>query len=277
VLKFFRLLFKNPWLRKRYYYFYIYLFKPLNLFRNKTTIATYDSGLKIKLELDEWIQQQIYLFGHFDEKGINFMKKNLKQGDVFFDIGANIGCYTLIASKITGTSGQVFAFEAIREVYEKLMFNIRLNQMTEIKAENVAIFEKEELLNFYVSSRENIGMSSIFHHDTERGDTVQVQAISVDEYVKQNHINRIDFIKLDIEGAELHALNGMRETLKRFRPILLMELSTEVLPNTPLTPDEITQLLRELNYRQMAITQSGDPVPMDQNPDAFYHNYAFVP
>jgi len=277
LLRFFRLLFKIPWFRKRYYYFYIYLFKPLNLFRNKTTISSYDSGLKIRLDLDEWIQQQIYLFGLFDGKGIRFMKKNLKNGDVFFDIGANIGCYTLIASKITGSSGHVFAFEAIREVYEKLTFNIQLNNLSGITAENLAIFDQKDLLEFYVSSGENIGMSSIFHHDNERGDTVQVQAISVDEYVEENQISRVDFIKLDIEGAELHALNGMRKTLRRFRPILLMELSTEVLPNTSLTPDEITQLLRDLNYTQMALTKSGDPIPLDQNPDAFYHNYAFLP
>jgi hypothetical protein len=75
---FFSWLFGFSFFRKRYYGIYKRVFLPLGLFKGQSTIASYDQTLKLRLDLDEWIQQHIYFLGIYDEKGINFLKKTLK-------------------------------------------------------------------------------------------------------------------------------------------------------------------------------------------------------
>lgn len=277
LAKLFRNLFKIAFFRKKYYGFYIKIFRPLGLFRNQVAIRPYGAGLKIKLHLDEWIQQQIYFMGAFDQKGINFLKHHLKPGDVFIDIGANIGCYTLVASQLTTPTGKVIAFEAIRHVYEQLQHNINLNHLSNVTAEHQAVYEKADELKFFVSSRENMGMSSIFRHDTESGETEITKAVALDDYISNRGIKRIDLIKIDIEGAELFALRGMRKTLSTMRPVLMMELSDDVLPGTPVSKEEILGMLSEHGYYPMALNEDGIPVPTPTDPKTKYHNFVFFP
>jgi len=270
----FKLLFKIPFFRKRYFGFYKKIFKPYRLFKGKSNICSFDENLKIKADLEEWIQQQIYFFGIWDEQGVKFLKNHLKDGDVFFDIGANIGCYSLIAAKQTGSKGEVHSFEPVTKVFEKLQSNVLLNGFRNIKLNQNAVFEKSGVLELFVSSNENAGMSSMFHHDTESGQTEKAIAITIDEYVERMKITKIDFIKIDIEGAELFALKGMRNTLRRFSPIILMELSDDILNSTFIKEHEILNLLMELNYEKWGIDENGN-LFLDTERLQNYSNYAF--
>ncbi len=249
----------------------------MHLFQNQKAIRPYQQNLKIKLHIDEWIQQQIYFLDAFDERGIRFLKNHLKPGDVFLDIGANIGCYTLAASQIVTQTGKVYAFEAISGVFEKLTFNANINKLQNVVLENKAIYSKEDTLTFYVSARENMGMSSIFRHDTESGQTEMVKAISIDQYVREKNIEKIDIIKIDIEGAEMYALQGMTETLQNMKPLVMMELSDDVLPNTEFSKHDVISFMANMGYEPRAINTIGIPVNSADYSDANYHNYIFLP
>ncbi len=273
---FFKFLFRIPFFRKRYFGFYKKIFKPYKLFKGQSVNCRYDKDLVIKADLDEWIQQQVYFFGSWDEPGTKFLKNNLGNGDVFLDIGANVGCYSLIASKIVGPEGQVHSFEPVLNVFERLQLNIQLNQLKNIIANRVAVFEKPGTLELFVSAKENAGMSSIFHHDTESGNIEQVESITIDGYVEKMNIEKIDMIKIDIEGAELFALKGMRKTLLRFHPVIIMELSEEIIQSNLAGKDEVVELLLSLNYTKNRIDSNGN-VSEFMSMGSEYSNFAFFP
>ncbi len=274
--KFFKILFIFPFFRKRYFGFYKKLFKPRKLFQGQSTVCRFDSSLKINVDMDEWIQQHIYFFGSWDERGTNFLKLNLNPGDVFFDVGANIGCFSLIASKIVGTEGKVHSFEPVTRVYEKLLANIQLNGLKNITAKRKAVFESSGTLELFVSSNENVGMSSIFHHDTESGQVEIAESISLDEYVQKEGITEIKMIKIDIEGAEIFALRGMKQILKELKPVLIIEISKDVFQNTKMEGNEVLEFMQSMRYEIRKIYKCGHTGPVSETKSE-YTNYAFFP
>jgi FkbM family methyltransferase len=274
--KLFKILFIIPFFRKRYFGFYKRIFKPYRLFDGQTILCRYDKSLRIKADLDEWIQQHIYFLGTWDGRGIRFLKKNLEENNVFFDIGANIGAYSLVAARIVGPGGQIHSFEPVSKVYDRFEENIKLNHLSNIFANQNAVYQTSEVLELFVSAKENAGMSSIFHHDTESGKIEKVQAITIDDYVEKNKIQRIDMVKIDIEGAEIFALNGMRNSISRFRPVILVELNEGVFLNNTDKEQEVILFMKSLNYEIKRIYNCGNTGDIEGSKSA-YTNFAFFP
>lgn len=170
-------------------------------------------GFKMLLDpSDEMISAKIREYGYYDKVGSGILKEKLKNEDIFVDIGAHIGWFTLLASKYVGDNGHVYAFEPEPNNFELLNNNVELNGFKNITAIQKAIIDKSETLNFYLS-KHNTGNHRIY--DINNGRTfIKVQSTSLDEYFKANN-NKIDFIKIDIQGAEIRALRGMSEILKK--------------------------------------------------------------
>ena len=264
-------------MRRHYFGIYKKLLKPLGLFRNTSLVHPYDEGLKIRLDIGDWLQQQIYLFDAFDERGLLFLKKNLKEGDVFVDVGANIGCYTLVAARLVGDAGKVIAFEPVKDIYDRLCFNIQLNKLGNVSAKKLAVYKESGTLTMHVSDRENMGMSSIFHHDTESGQTERVEAIAMDDYMENAGIKKIKLIKIDIEGAELEALQGMQRILRDLRPIIIAEISDEVLSHDPTRKQETFDWLKGNGYDRKWLGIKGQPMTEPDQHAKQYFNFVFFP
>ena len=241
-------------------------------------VARYDKHFRIEINVDDWIQQQIFFFGIYDAPGINFIKKTLKPDDVFIDIGANIGIYSLSASGILQKErgGMVVAFEPVTPVFERLTENIKMNQADNIVPYRMAIFEKNTTLELFVSNRENLGMSSMFHHDMESGVTEKVKAVRLDDFMEQNRVQKVSLIKIDIEGAELHALRGMTKTIQQFRPVLMIEISENVLEGKDSSGREIAGFMNKLGYAPYTIGPSGDILPCRELTGRRETNYVFI-
>ncbi len=279
VAHFFRILFKIKAIGRYHFAFYKKLFKPYHLFRGIKAKAVYDGSFKMKVELDEWIQQHIFFFGVYDESGISFIKKQLKPDHIFLDVGANIGTYSLSASACLQKSegGMVYSFEPVRHIFGIFKNNIELNNIENIVPSRLAVFEENTTLELYVSSLENLGMSSMFHHDTESGEVERVEAIKMDDFLSKNQIGRVDLVKIDIEGAELFALRGMQATLQKFRPTLLMEISESVLGENSASSTEIFNMMDEYGYSAHTIDPAGDLLPFVPGSDTQATNFVFVP
>jgi FkbM family methyltransferase len=245
------------------------------LFRGQTAICRYDNDLKIKLDLDEWIQQHVYFLGTWDEPASNFLRKHLKEGDFFFDIGANIGCFTLLASKLVGEKGRVVAFEPVQEIFERLRNNVEMNKLSNVILNAKAVYESNASLELILSDRSNLGMSSIFHHDTEDGRVERVEAVSLDSYVSISGLKRVDMIKIDVEGAELFVLRGMKEVLRNYRPVVIMEISDEVIKSSQIGAEELIDIMRNVGYEVKGIDRKGNVV--DSGPEPGYTNSVFFP
>lgn len=277
LAKIFRFLFTFRFFRKRYHGIVFRIFQPFNMFKSVTVVSNYDKNLKMKLDLDEWIQQHIYFLGYFDPRGIRYIKNQLYEGEVFVDIGANVGAYSLIASRLVGKSGKVLAFEPASKCFLRLSKNISMNGLTNIIAERKAVLEKNTQIDLHIASIHNLGMSSIFHHTSESGVTEKVEAVSLDDYAEKKSIQHISLIKIDIEGAELLALRGMKRIIEKFRPRILIELKEETLAKSEFQVNDINEFLMNAGYQRFIIDDQGNiSNDLKHQPDDYY-NFLFLP
>ena len=153
-----------------------------------------------------------------------------KQGDIVVDIGAHIGLYTIISSKRVGTNGKVVAIEADPGNFEMLNRNIKLNQLTNVIPLNYAVYSKETKIKLYLPS----GESGFTKYNTIVSDWannedkfVEVNANTLDYLLQLNQIREeeVNWIKIDVEGAEFEVLKGATNVLSKSKDIaLLMEL-----------------------------------------------------
>ena len=137
-------------------------------------------------------------------------------GDVVLDCGAYTGNTALYFSRKVGAEGKVYAFEAMPQTCEKLKENISLYAMQNVVPVNRALAEKKRELTFTSAA----GPASCIIRAGREEKGLTIQATSIDDFVRENRIGRIDFIKMDIEGSELEALAGAAETIARFKPKL---------------------------------------------------------
>jgi FkbM family methyltransferase len=133
-----------------------------------------------------------------------FFRDYLKEGDIVYDVGANIGYFSLEFARLIGTTGKVLCFEPHPEIFEVLTNNVRRNGYKNIRLHNVACSESNSKQRLYFSS-ENEGNHKIIENE-KSSQSVDIQAVRLDSIIT---LNPPSLIKMDIEGAELLALKGI--------------------------------------------------------------------
>ena len=166
--------------------------------------------------------------------------REIKQGDTVFDLGANIGYYTCLFSKLAGSRGEVNAFEPVPITFEKLCENTKDCKNT--KLNNFAVGKKKQDAKIFYDPKD-LGKSSIMPEALVSKNTEKTKVVPLDDYCHANKVRRLDFVKCDIEGYELHAVQGMLQTLRKFLPQLSIEVT---LPSTERL--ELFELLKEIGY-----------------------------
>ncbi|MDR0370778.1 MAG: FkbM family methyltransferase, partial [Prevotellaceae bacterium] len=167
--------------------------KILKGLREQTTLK---GGIRFQLDIEDWIPSCLYFSGEYEAGEIDFMQNSLSEGDVLIDIGANIGLYTLYGAKAVGKSGSVFAFEPFSLNYDNLIKNISINHFSNIIVEKKAVSDNSTPINIYYDKNEkNSGMASSYL--TEYSHEEQVESITLDQYLEDKSLNKINFIKID--------------------------------------------------------------------------------
>jgi FkbM family methyltransferase len=159
--------------------------------------------------------------GIFEESETKLVKRVIKKGDTVLDIGANIGYYTLIFANLVGNEGKVFAFEPDPMNFSLLKKNIKINRYKNVILENKAVSNKTGKIKLYLGDS-NRAINRIY--DAKIGDatkSIEIDAVKLDEYFK-NYDKKIDFIKIDVEGSESSAFEGMSSILKKTRNLKMM-------------------------------------------------------
>ncbi len=232
---------------KRGYSFIVWIKNKFPLFEQEERIVNFKNRFFLNLNLNDWIQNQIFFLDSYEDFELNVLEFFLKPGDNFIDIGSNFGLYSLWSSAIIGNEGKIFSFEPFYENYLALEKNINLNHFNNIIVEKIAITDYEgELCLSYNNKENNLGMVSFY--ETNREIQERVICNSLDNYLVKNPINSIKYIKIDIEGGEYLALLGMKETLKKFKPIVQLEIDYEILLKTPYNRENIFDFMTEINY-----------------------------
>jgi FkbM family methyltransferase len=164
-----------------------------------STDATTVFGARFKCVRTDYIQRRIAFFGLFEPNLTYFISSVLKPGDVFIDVGANIGYFTMLAAKCVGASGKVYAIEASPSTYDLLIANLRLNEVKNVEAINMAVTDKECHVRIQSNDTRNIGANSVHIVASAAADSVVGRPLQ--EIVAPN-LGRARFIKIDVEGAE---------------------------------------------------------------------------
>jgi len=264
----FKLLFKIPFFKKRYFGIYTRIIKPLNLFKGVSKKIMFKPEIWIELEIEDWIAQNIYLLGNYEKEELMFLEHHLKPDDTFIDIGANIGIYTLLAAKLVEANGTVISFEPFEKNHAQLLKNIALNGFKNIRAEKKAIDSTSDWMTIFYDPKEaNKGMASAYQ--TGLSEKEKVETISLDQYLNEKEINKVDWIKIDIEGGEYPALLGMKETLQKYKPQIIIELDPEIIAKTPYTNELISNFLIDLGYRKYFLNSIGQPVDEETEIESF--------
>ena len=203
----------------------------------------------------EHIQQQLFWYGYYEKELGQLLKKILKPGDVFLDLGANVGYFSLLVAN-NFPSVKITSFEPVTALFQFMNENISLNNIKNISAINTAVGEKNEEKELFVSSPDNAGMSSFQQPENYSGKKERVKVVTIDDWFKTSGLPKIDLIKIDIEGSELAALKGMKEVLQKQKPVLMVEINPETLKMFNLKPLDIYDYLKQFNFEGFLILEN---------------------
>jgi len=163
--------------------------------------------------------QGVFFFREHYEPLLEFGHVLLKQGDVAFDIGSNQGVYACAFGRAVGAEGRVIAVEPIPRQVARITENLSLNGLRNVSIIDAAISDEVGQADLDLSA----GDTSASIVSGFGDDRITVKTTTIDELLRDNGLDRVDFIKLDVEAAELMALTGADETLKAHRPIVCLE------------------------------------------------------
>jgi FkbM family methyltransferase len=181
------------------------------------------------------------------------IKNHLKPGDVFIDVGANVGFHTLLGARLVGNKGRVLAFEPSKENVKLLAYHRRVNNLNQIAIYSDALGDeiKDSVDFVLVDGGRHSSNSLTFKHDVayiseEQKQITQVSMTTID-YVCQHENVVPKLIKIDVEGAELFVLRGGKEVLTKHRPIIILGLHPFWMP-VEHTPEKLNDFLCECGY-----------------------------
>ena len=216
-----------------------------------------DEDIAIYTSADNYIEWTILSTGTYEDEINKLIRISLQPGDVALDIGANIGLQSIRMSKSVGVNGRVYAFEPLTHLREKFGHNARLNKGTNIKIFPFALSDVEREADFAINMHTwNQGTFSI--GGAHSGSEMQHVFIKVaDEIPEIVMLEKLDLVKIDVEGFEYQVLLGLKQTLKKHAPRIIFEYDSNYWQANGQNINDCFDFLSAMGYRLYQITPSG--------------------
>lgn len=235
-----------------------YIFHRFQKHSRAVEVVPLRCGVRVRCRLWDEVPNNIWWLGDSCELGeALFFRRCLKPGMTVFDVGANIGYYSLLASPIVGASGKIYSFEPVASTHQELAANIYLNGIGNIRAFRHIVSDHSGPMTMRHGPPDNSGASHVEDGAAGQPDAEQVEAVSLDDFVKRENIRKVDVIKVDVEGYEAAVVKGARQVIEQFKPIWLIEVCTYVIVRYFKGREELYALLDEYGYQPYAISHSG--------------------
>jgi FkbM family methyltransferase len=218
-----------------------------------------------KLIVDGVKDSPIFYKGEYDWHIRSFLARNIKSGQTVFDLGANIGAYTIPMALRAGASGHVYAFEALKANYEILLENIRLNRLSNVTAVYGAITDITGICEApKITERSQfMGNYSLASNSSSRS---QIPSWSLDDFVEENAIPKVHLMKIDIEGSETMALKGARKLFSQGRvDTVVCEFNPYWLPKMGSNVEELYDSFSEFGMDAFLLTRFSRLKPIDRD------------
>jgi FkbM family methyltransferase len=220
-----------------------------------------EPGVTLKLDPRDLVSRSILASLHtrWEPQIWEALSARLSPGAVFLDIGAHIGYYTLKASPRVGSQGRVIAFEPNPRTVALLGEHVSVNHASNVVVEPIACTDTEQMLTLFDATDEgNSGASSLSSRNAQSSAGTTVKGRPIDDVVSELGLNRVDLMKIDVEGAELIVLRGAIKTLRRFGPTLVLEVSPSLLRNMGTSAGELEAFLTSAGYSRSRILDDTD-------------------
>jgi FkbM family methyltransferase len=208
----------------------------------------------------DMVPQYLYYFGVWEPLLSEFVRRRLRSGDTFIDVGSNVGYYSVLAASIVGSEGQVVSLDACKAMGDRLMDNARLNDLTCIRFVHGAVSDIEGEVLLFPGTRGNSGQASIVMPAAATSGATLVQVAPLARWIQPAVIERARLIKVDIEGAEGLLIRGSRELLPRLHPDceVMMEINPSASSATGITAQDILGWMEQAGFRAYEIDNRYD-------------------
>lgn len=241
--------------------------KSITIEDHKVVMTTRDRGIKILGVPGDFRVAPLEILNFFDYEKDDYVMidRIISDGDRIFDIGANMGWYSINLA-MSRRKSQVYCFEPIPSTFKYLQRNINLNGLSNVKAHNFGLSNSSGLIDFYFYGEGSGNASSANLSERDDVNVVCCEMQTLDDFCREADVS-VDFIKCDVEGAELFVLQGGIKTIGRDKPIVFAEILRKWAQKFEYNPNEIFYLLQSEGYK--VFTVNGDSLiefsKMDEN------------
>ena len=234
-------------------------------------------GENLQVILPEVVSSSIWRNGYFEESVCLYMLSVLREGMTFVDVGAHFGFFTLFGAHLVGKDGKVLSFEPVPYTYHQLVKNAAGHP--NIDTLNCAAFSEEKDITFHDYGLERSAFNSSFGIRADEMDIqskeLVVKARKIDNVIKERGYERLDLVKIDAESSEIHVLKGMVDTLKTYRPSIIVEVGDFGISGVPKSEEIISWLEKREFYPYEA--HGMELVRHLKKDDYAYGNILFLP
>lgn len=205
------------------------------------TVIPYDKTLEININTSFFTEWFIFFKGFYEEPLIELVKEKFN-GGTFVDVGANIGCVSLIAAK---TANKIISIEPVPFIADRLQKNFDINRFTNTQVVRCVASDRGGTVPFYLAGNGmHSGMGSLYSSHA-RGEEIKVEMKTLDEIIGNE---KVDFIKIDTEGHDRNVIMGAKETIRKNKPIIIFEDAPEDDGLSDISRKDVYDFLESLNY-----------------------------
>ncbi|MFF0744296.1 FkbM family methyltransferase [Streptomyces sp. NPDC004111] len=221
-------------------------------------------GARFAVDTRDLIQRFISLFGVWEPHMTRWLQGRLKEGDVLIDVGANVGYFSVLGSRLVGSTGRVVAIEASPVFHRRLLQHLELNGCENVRAINGAVTDSPKILTFVLASSNNMGANSIVPYDGPAESSFDMEARPLPALLEMEELSRARVIKIDVEGAEGGVVRGLAPAIGELRHDV--EIAVEVTPERMAklgdSVEELLETMREHGFHTYRL-------PSDYKPESY--------
>jgi FkbM family methyltransferase len=202
-------------------------------------------GRRFVANLSTGMHHQLYFLGQYEKAISDVAARLINTGDICLDVGANFGWYTTLMAILCGHNGSVHAFEPVPKTFRELETNVGLSGLKNITINQNALGDRRDTITIRLPKGEPTGHASIASKSQGNDDVFECEMLTLDNYLADNSIGDVNFVKVDIEGAEMMFLKGASKLFtQNVAPVILMEMALKQSKHFGYAPDDLVKFIR---------------------------------
>ena len=247
-------------------------------------VRDYDGSSTARLCLHEHMQSQMFWYGYYSRDIIMVLERLLREGMTCVDAGANVGEITMAMARRVGSTGAVYSFEPMAEIFSRLIEHVEANEFSNVTCERAGLSHHEGEAPIFAATEnfldgsEHRGLGTLFSSPSRARPVEVISLLTWDAYARVHGIEHLDVLKIDVEGSELPALQGAAKSIAKSFPAVIVEVQAETARQAGYEPSEILNFLDGMGYCFYTIGRKGSLAPLEAKAlKAFQNVLCLVP